>query len=201
MKKTETFPLIRGLGGSKKGFSLVELMVVITIIAILSVVAYQAMGGHTITARDSKRMEDLGNIQSALELYFVQYGRYPAVLENGAADSDVEAPAGNDWKIPKKYLSIIPTDPGTAKRSYVYTLSETTTYELATTLEKDGNPINYEAYVVGNSDTPLTVTAGVLGKYNNGGALATCTPGRKVKSGIIGTSDADDKCIPYDPNS
>lgn len=178
---------------NKKAFTLVELLVVVTIIAILSVTAYMAMGGQTIKARDSRRIEDLSTIQTALELYFVEFSRYPAVLESGEATSS----AG--WKIPKKYLSIISTDPGSAEHSYVYTLSGTTTYEIAATLEVDGDPTNYEAYVVGNSDTPLTETAGGLGRYNNSGVLTACTDVRQIISGTIGTSDADDKCVPYDP--
>lgn len=64
----------------KKGFSLVELLVVITIIAILSVVAYTALGGQTAKARDSRRMQDIATIQSALEIYFVSNNRFPAPI-------------------------------------------------------------------------------------------------------------------------
>ena len=55
----------------KSGFSLVELLVVITIIAILSVTAYVALGGQTEKARNSRRMQDLTTIQSALEIYYI----------------------------------------------------------------------------------------------------------------------------------
>ena len=67
----------------KKGFSLVELLVVITIIAILSVVAYTAVGGQTIKARNSKRMEDLTAIQQALEIYAIaNNNKYPDSLNS-----------------------------------------------------------------------------------------------------------------------
>ena len=63
---------------SKKGFSLVELLVVIVIIAVLSVVAYSAIGGYTVKARDSKRKQDLGIMQQAMEIYYAEKGVYPS---------------------------------------------------------------------------------------------------------------------------
>ena len=182
---------------AKKGFSLVELLVVITIIAILSVVAYSAVGGNTVKARDAKRKQDISTIQQALELYFVANAKYPTVLENG----DVSA-----GKIPKQYLSDIPLDPGTAKHSYKYVASGTV-YQLGATLENDGQLSNYESYVVGNSDTILLNTTDGLGRYFNGTTLASCT-GQTIGSGAIQTSDAPytttptpKSCVPYDPQN
>lgn len=176
---------------NKKGFSLVELLVVITIIAILSVVAYTAVGGQTVKARDSKRKQDLNTIQQALEIYFAEMGTYPnAPLTNGTGAGE----------IPKKYLSDIPQDPGTAGHSYLFVKSGAT-YQIAATLEKDGEPAHYEAYVVGNSDGVLVKTADSLGKYYNiaSSALDTCINGWNIEEGPIGNSDADGNCIPYDP--
>ncbi|MBN2086945.1 type II secretion system protein [Candidatus Peregrinibacteria bacterium] len=138
----------------KKGFSLVELLVVITIIAILSVVAYTAIGGQTAQARDSKRKQDLSTIQSALELYFVEFNRYPALLENGTAD------AGGGWRIPRKYLSTIPVDPkadsaGTPINYYYYYDAGDNAYMIGTTLENEGT---LTAHIVGNFDNHISVT-------------------------------------------
>lgn len=175
----------------KKGFSLVELLVVITIIAILSVVAYTAVGGQTIKARDSKRKQDLNTIQSALEIYFVEYGRYPtAPLVSGTGDGE----------IPKKFLSSIPTDPG-ANVAYIYE-SDGTTFEIAATLEIDGKLENYETFLVGNSDLSM-IFSGVgqkapNAKYLNVDALADCNAAVAIASGTIGAVPAG-PCIPYDP--
>jgi len=169
-----------------KGFSLVELLVVITIIAILSVVAYTAIGGQTIKARDSKRKQDMSTIQSAMELYFVEYSRYPGSLENG------EATAGDGWKIPRKYLSEIPADP--QGDPYIYAVSSGT-YELATVLENDGDVANIRAYVVGNSDTPLIQAGGGQeapnAVYWDGAAFASCVAGTDIED--------DGTCLPYNP--
>jgi general secretion pathway protein G len=158
-----------------RGFSLVELLVVITIIAILSVVAYMAMGGQTIKARDSKRLQDLSTIQSALELYFVEYSRYPAVLENG------EATVVGGWKIPKKYLSEIPKDPSTSAHAYSYFLSGST-YQIGATLEKDGTSLT--ARIVGNSDANL-----ISGKQTSDCSTACGTT----------IADGSTTCVPYCP--
>lgn len=177
----------------KKGFSLVELLVVITIIAILSVAAYSAVGGNTIKARDAKRKQDLTTIQQALELYFVEKGSYPT--------EPLTAGTGAG-QIPKKILSDIPKDPA-GKHIYLYKVSGAT-YQIATTLENDGVLANYEAYVVGNSDTTLVNTTDGFGRYLNGTALSPCTGGKTIASGKIITSDsnatATNSCIPYDPN-
>lgn len=177
------------LNKKKDGFTLVELLVVIAIIAILSVTAYVSLGGQTVKARDSKRMEDLSTMQSALELYFIENNEYPDVpLVQGT----------NPGEMPKKYLSIIPTDPGSAGNSYLYA-KNASTFQIAATLEKDGDPVNYETYTVGNGDGLLETSDG-MGRWNSGGTLTSCTDGVPVVDGQIGTS-ADTNCIPYNPNS
>jgi prepilin-type N-terminal cleavage/methylation domain-containing protein len=135
---------------NKQGFSLVELLVVITIIAILSVAAFTALGGNTGKARDAKRQQDLGTIQSALEVYFVEYGEYPSVtpLTNG----DNPGGGADTGLVPRKYLSTIPTDPSDETQPYEY-LPLGTTYMIGTVLENDGNP---KPYVVGNTDQTVS---------------------------------------------
>ncbi len=54
---------------SSRGFSLVELLVVITILAIISTVAYTSFSGATDKAKNSKRVENLAAIENALQLY------------------------------------------------------------------------------------------------------------------------------------
>ena len=78
------------------GFTLVELLVVIAIIAILSVTAYVALGGQTGKARDSRRQQDLGSVQQALELYYINNNsQYPDTLA----------------ELKVKEMKVIPTDP------------------------------------------------------------------------------------------
>jgi prepilin-type N-terminal cleavage/methylation domain-containing protein len=60
-----------------RGFTLVELMVVVSIIGILSAVVYANFGTSRQIARDNVRKTDLKNLQLAIELYKAQNGVYP----------------------------------------------------------------------------------------------------------------------------
>ncbi len=61
----------------KTGFTLVELMVVISIIGILASIVYANYGAARAAARDDVRKSALKEAQLAIELYKAQYGVYP----------------------------------------------------------------------------------------------------------------------------
>lgn len=65
----------------KRGFTLIELLVVIAIIGILATLAVVALQQARQNARDSKRMADMKQIHTALELFFNENGRYPTTEE------------------------------------------------------------------------------------------------------------------------
>lgn len=60
-----------------KGFSLIELLVVITILAIISTVAYTSFSGATDKAKNSKRVENLASIETALQAFKQEKQYYP----------------------------------------------------------------------------------------------------------------------------
>jgi len=61
----------------KRGFTLIELLVVIAIIGLLSTLAVVALNSARQKSRDSKRVADVKQIQTALELYFADHQGYP----------------------------------------------------------------------------------------------------------------------------
>jgi len=61
----------------KKGFTLVELIVVITILAILWTIAFISLQWYSENARDTKRVADVNNIKKALEFFVLNSEIYP----------------------------------------------------------------------------------------------------------------------------
>lgn len=62
------------------GFTIVELLIVIVVIAILAAITIVAYNGIQGRARDSQRLSDMKTIQKALEIYKTNNGIYPAAV-------------------------------------------------------------------------------------------------------------------------
>ena len=61
-----------------RGFSLVELLIVVAVISILAAVAIPAYYNHVLRIRQSDAMNDLLDIKASQEMFFSQYGEYAA---------------------------------------------------------------------------------------------------------------------------
>lgn len=70
--------LFRKRLSNRKGFTLVELLVVISIIGILSAIAIPKFTDATKTARGAKIQADLRTMESAIAIYYASAGTYPA---------------------------------------------------------------------------------------------------------------------------
>ena len=84
---------------SKKGFTLIEMLVVVAIIGLLSSVIIIGLGGSRAKARDAKRISDLRQIQSALEIAYVT--GYPAQASAGPIAPSPSLADGTPTKDPK----------------------------------------------------------------------------------------------------
>lgn len=69
------------LKNNKKGFTIIELLIVIIIIAILATIGVVAYGNVQESARNSKRQSDISSLHTALEAYFTQKSQYPSATE------------------------------------------------------------------------------------------------------------------------
>jgi len=61
----------------KKGFTLVELLVVIAIIGILSTLSVVSLNSARAKSRDARRLSDIKQIRTALDMYYDSSSTYP----------------------------------------------------------------------------------------------------------------------------
>ncbi len=67
-----------------RGFTLIELVVVISILAILSGVLVPRVTSHLKSARDARRLADIKAVRGAIEQYYLDKGSYPAANANSS---------------------------------------------------------------------------------------------------------------------
>jgi general secretion pathway protein G len=110
---------------SKKGFTLIELMLVVIIIGVLVSMVVPRLVGRSEEARIAAAKADINsNISVALDLYELDNGKYPTTEEGLVALISMPASAVK-WKGP--YLKKRPVDPW--GREYMYRCSGSD-YEL-----------------------------------------------------------------------
>lgn len=87
IKKLHTIRSLRFLR-AYPGFTLIELLVVIAIIGLLSSVVMLSLSNARKKSRDVKRLADLKQIITALDLYYDKYGQYPTTTDNDCLGYD-----------------------------------------------------------------------------------------------------------------
>lgn len=97
----------------RSGFTLVELIVVISILAVLAGVVVPKVQSHVQKSRDARRLADIRAIQEAITSYYTDRGSYPPPIKNGSYGGWDVSSDGNfiDELVKTGYLSEVPTDP------------------------------------------------------------------------------------------
>ncbi len=65
-----------------RGFTLVEIIVVVAVIGLLSLVVFASFEDSRQKARDTARIADLEQIKAALQVYGATYKEYPDLLDD-----------------------------------------------------------------------------------------------------------------------
>jgi prepilin-type N-terminal cleavage/methylation domain-containing protein len=107
-----------------KGFTLVELLVVVAIIGLLASIIIVSLNSARTRAKDARRLSDIRAIISALELYYHDNEQYPGPTssygesegtcggwDTSTVDNDGDGKPFIEPLIDGDYLSSVPTDP------------------------------------------------------------------------------------------
>ena len=80
-----------GPAAPRTGFSLLELLISISILSILAAVALPTLRTRLASARDARRLQDIKSIQQAIDQYFLDNRSYPAIGTSGPGGWDVSS--------------------------------------------------------------------------------------------------------------
>lgn len=137
------------LKSKQKGFTIVELLIVIVVIGILVALVVTTFSGIQRRARDTERQTDIKAVHSQVEAYYAQNGRYPTLANlnddtwvgDNLAGLDIDAlqdpkGSGNDLQgTAASNIYAYAQDPSTCDNG---TAGDCTGYTLTATLEGGG---------------------------------------------------------------
>ncbi len=159
-----------------KGFTIVELLIVVVVIAILAAITIVAYNGIQNQATDSRRANDLASIQKALLMYDAWYGGVRSTI-GGSSYTNGNIYAGWDSSHSPRWLEFLRADYGTMPVDPVNTLSANNNPPGT-----DNYVYYYHCYNAGSGPLPATANV-VIGYHKTDGVavqknfgVTTCLP-------------------------
>lgn len=143
---------------SKRGFTLMELLIVMVLLGILVALGTGSYASSLRRGRDNRRKSDLRNVASALEIYFNDKGVYPTSNASGqmvgcGAGDLLVCSWGGEFKDKNStlYMSLTPKDP-TDKYKYYYssTASKFKIYAKLENTNDEGSGVKQAGYAATN---------------------------------------------------
>lgn len=121
--------------GSKRGVTILEILIVLTIMALVAALAGPRLIGYLGRAKTETASLQIGQIQNALQLFYIDVGRYPTDAEG--LRMLVEAPASvNGWNGPYLQAETAIIDPW--DRQYLYEASDASSLPVVRSYGRDG---------------------------------------------------------------
>jgi general secretion pathway protein G len=103
-----------------RGFTLIEIMVVVVIMGILAALVVPKLMGRTDDARITAAKQDISTLMQALKLYRLDNQRYPTTEQGLTAltNRPTNGPAAPNWKS-GGYIDKLPKDPWGGQYQYL----------------------------------------------------------------------------------
>ena len=117
----------------QKGFTLIELLVVIAIIGLLATLAVVALNNARAKSRDARRISDIKQIQTALEMYYNDATSYPTALGTQIATGS------------NTHMVSVPSDPSGTGGGYTYVYSGGGSSDYAITFQLESGTGGFTA--------------------------------------------------------
>lgn len=101
----------------KRGFTLIEILVVSTIIIVISAIGLVSYSGAQVRARDAQRAQDLENMRTTLLLFRSEEGYYPVAQIEAPSrvavsfSNQVLSLLRNTFRVPEAHAAIVDQDP------------------------------------------------------------------------------------------
>lgn len=110
MTPQHSLPCTTAARASQRGFSLIEIMVVIVIMGIMAALVVPNLLSRPDQARVVAAKQDIAGIMQALKLYRLDNGFYPSTQQGLQAlqQKPASPPVPQNWQ---RYLDKVPTDP------------------------------------------------------------------------------------------
>jgi len=170
----------------KKGFTLVELLIVISILGVLTTIGLVSFASAQMRGRDSQRKSDLKQISTSLELYFSDHQAYPTSTSGKINACPSTTATSCNWGSGEftdgatTYFRTLPRDP-TNSNSYYYRIVDTGVnqkFQIFAHIENTQDP----TCLPDSGGTPNCISPELSGAFDCGGVCNFAITSPNVKA-------------------